>query len=52
MKKIITSASFENFIIICVIVNTIYLAIEGIVDDETSERANMIFTIFFCIEML
>ena len=48
----ITSAIFENFIIICVIVNSIYLAIEGIIADDTIDLANKVFTIFFFIEMI
>lgn len=52
MKKIITSAFFENFILICVIVNSVYLAIEGIIEDETIQLANAFFTIFFFIEMI
>ena len=49
-KKFISSATIENFFLICVIVNSVYLALEGIIVDENIQIANFIFTLLFLIE--
>lgn len=46
---------FNNFILICVIINTIILASDGLVTDDATSNAfddlNMAFTIVFIVEM-
>lgn len=45
----VTSKFFDNFIMLCVVTNTIILAMEGIVDTKVTAftALNLIFTIIF-----
>ena len=52
LKILVLNSYFENFILLCVVFNTITLALDGIVkDDDLLASFNLIFTYIFAIEM-
>ena len=51
-RNFMNSASTENFFIICVIVNSVCLALEGIINEEIIQHGNLVFNILFFIEMI
>jgi len=55
MTQMVNSVYFDQFILLCVIINTISLAMENMGDEKTNERrkqANYVFTYIFIVEMI
>lgn len=54
IKSIVISSFFDNMIMICVIINTIILSLDGLVkteDEHILNQFNLSFTIIFAIDM-
>jgi len=54
-KGIVLSSYFDNFLMLCVLANTVVLAMEGLFNDDASldrlKNLNLFFTIMFTIEL-